>query len=193
MADTIAYILANPVEAGLVRKPHHWPGAISSVEELAPHTKKVKRPEAYFRGEQWPEEVEYPVGAPLEISSRFGGIAEMQRMVAARLEKALAKAEKRHGGMVLGLEKIARRKPMSRAKAWEDFGERVGKFAASTEEIRRGAVARWKQFQLEYRDAREQMLRGKRGIWPEGTWKMHVDFGAERAGMDLRRRAMKRA
>jgi REP element-mobilizing transposase RayT len=187
MANTIVYILANPVEAGLVRKPHLWPGAISSMEELAPHTKKVKRPEAYFRGAKWPDEVEYTVGAPEEISGRFGGIAEMQRIVGARLEAALAKAERHHGGMVLGLKKIAQQGPETRAKAWEEFGDRVRKFAASTQDGERAAVARWKQFQLAYQDARERMLRGERVIWPEGTWKMHVDFGVERRGMALRR------
>jgi hypothetical protein len=186
-ARTIAYLLANPVKAGLVRKPHLWPGAISSVEELAPHTKKVKRPEAYFRGEQWPDEVEYQRGAPEELSRRFGGIEAMQKVVASRLEAALLLAEKRHGGIFLGTEKLARRRPTDRAQAWEEFGESVPTFAASTEETRRAARARRKRFQLEYQDAREKMLRGERVVWPEGTWKMHVHLGAARKGVSLRR------
>jgi REP element-mobilizing transposase RayT len=187
LADSIAYILANPVDAGLVRKPSQWPGTISSVEELEPHTKKIKRPDAYLRGEQWPDEVEYTVGAPEEIAWRLGGIPEMQRIVAARLEARLAKAAQHHGGMVLGLRKIAQRGPNTFAKAWEEFGETVRKFAVSSLDGERAGVARWNKFQLDYQDARQKMLHGRRGIWPEGTWRMHVDFGAERRGMALRR------
>jgi putative transposase len=61
----IAYTMANPVEAGLVRYGRHWPG-VRAAWPAAPRV--VSRPAGFFRGEAeggcWPDEVVFELSRP---------------------------------------------------------------------------------------------------------------------------------
>lgn len=59
VVEKIAYVMANPVAAGLVRHAREWPGAKVDVDELGRGVLRAARPTAYLDPEnpQWPEEV----------------------------------------------------------------------------------------------------------------------------------------
>ncbi|WP_243336838.1 hypothetical protein [Anaeromyxobacter soli] len=44
----IAYVLANPVAAGLVRRGAEWPGLWTAPEQLAGTTLSARRPKVIF-------------------------------------------------------------------------------------------------------------------------------------------------
>src|SRR5512137_1686654 len=47
--DKMAYVLANPVVAGLVRRGAEWPGLWSAPSRIGARARLVKRPDHYFR------------------------------------------------------------------------------------------------------------------------------------------------
>jgi hypothetical protein len=54
--EKIAYCLANPVAAGLVRRAHQWPGVTAQPEQLGRASWTARRPDFYFEQDpQWPE------------------------------------------------------------------------------------------------------------------------------------------
>src|SRR6185436_5501836 len=66
VVEKIAYVLANPVAAGLVEQAHEWPGAKVLVDELGGGVLRVKRPDVYFdrTNPQWPEEATLELTLP---------------------------------------------------------------------------------------------------------------------------------
>ena len=55
--EKLAYVMANPVKAGLVRHARDWPGITVLPHELGRRVWTPKRPEAYFnaKNRQWPD------------------------------------------------------------------------------------------------------------------------------------------
>ena len=72
--EKMAYVLANPVKAGLVQRAAHWPGVTVLPQELGRRTWKVQRPDFYFDARTWPDEVELTLtvatGAPGTLHRR---------------------------------------------------------------------------------------------------------------------------
>ena len=64
--EKMAYVLANPVKAGLVQRAAHWPGVTVLPQELGRRTWKVKRPDFFFDADNpnWPDEVELMLTTP---------------------------------------------------------------------------------------------------------------------------------
>jgi REP element-mobilizing transposase RayT len=48
IVEAIAYVLANPVAAGLVRRAHEWPGARTLADDIGQGTLSARRPEVYL-------------------------------------------------------------------------------------------------------------------------------------------------
>ena len=59
LVEKLAYVMANPVAAGLVRSAKRWPGVTASSEELGRAQWTVARPTWYFTQDDrvWPPEV----------------------------------------------------------------------------------------------------------------------------------------
>src|SRR5262245_58889981 len=66
MVEKIAYVLANPVAAGLVRHAHEWPGATVRVGELGRGVLRAKRPKVYLdaANPEWTDEATLPLTLP---------------------------------------------------------------------------------------------------------------------------------
>ena len=54
--EAIAYLIANPVEAGAVRYGKDWPGAHTLPGDVGTRVIRVRRPKHYFNrnNAQWP-------------------------------------------------------------------------------------------------------------------------------------------
>lgn len=184
VVEKIAYVLANPVAAGLVRRAYEWPGAKVDVSAIGRGTLRAGRPTAYFdpNNPAWPEEATLPLTLPPGIEQDRGD--DFRRMVAAELagqEAEACTALQRQGRRVLGAERVRNISPYDRATSFEALRDRNPTFA-----VGRGQGGAWRLagaavriFRATYRAALEQWRKGVRSaLFPAGTWWMRVFHGA---------------
>jgi putative transposase len=184
MVEKIAYVLANPVAAGLVRHAREWPGAKVDVDEIGRGVLRAKRPEGYLDPENptWPQEATLPVTLPPAIGQ--DGEEAFRRDVAAELQRqeALAGAEvQRQGRRFLGADRARSVSPYERATSFEALRDRNPTFAVGREQgsAWRGAAAAVRAFRASYRSALERWCAGVRStLFPAGTWWMRTFHGA---------------
>ncbi|WP_437600023.1 transposase [Sorangium sp. So ce590] len=184
VVEKIAYVLANPVAAGLVRHAREWPGAKVDVDELGCGVLRALRPSAYLdpKNPQWPEEVTLTLALPPAIEQDGGDGFRCE--VAAELERheAQARAEvERQGMRVLGAERARNVSPYERATSFEALRGRNPTFAVGREQgdAWRIAAAAVRAFRASYRAALERWRGGVRGaVFPSGTWWMRTFHGA---------------
>jgi putative transposase len=184
MVEKIAYVLANPVAAGLVRHAHEWPGAKVNVGELGRGVLRAARPLVYFdpANREWSEEATLPLTLPPAIEQ--DSAEDFCREVAAELERQeeQARAEvQRQGLRFLGAERACRVSPDERATSFESLRARNPTFAVGREQegAWRRAAAAVRAFRASYRAALEQWCAGVRSaVFPGGTWWMHAFHGA---------------
>jgi len=184
VVEKIAYVLANPVSAGLVRHAREWPGAKVDVSEIGRGVLCAKRPTVYLdpKNPKWPEQATLPLtlppGIPPDRAEYF------RRDIAAELERQEAQAHTevlRQGRRFLGAQRALMVSPYDRATSYEALRGRNPTFAAG-----RGQVGAWRAaatavrvFRASYRAALERWCAGVRGIrFPVGTWWMRVFHGA---------------
>ncbi|XXX77542.1 transposase [Sorangium sp. So ce134] len=183
VVEKIAYVLANPVAAGLVRHAREWPGAKAHVDELGCGVLHAMRPAVYLnpRNPQWPEQVTLALALP-PIIEQDGGDG-FRCAVAAELERqeAQARAEvERRGQRVLGAERASEVSPYERATSFEALRDRNPTFAVGREQgdACRIAAAAVRAFRASYRAALERWRSGVRSaVFPLGTWWMRMFHG----------------
>lgn len=183
--EKMAYVLANPVKAGLVERAAHWPGVTVLPQELGRRTWKVKRPDFYFDPDnpQWPDEVELELTLPTSLREVYTD-GQIRDAVALELthQERLARAEvKKRGWKVLGSERARRVSPYRRAKSFEPLRGRNPTFAVGRGQRKAffAAVAELRAFRRAYRDALEQWRAGLRQVlFPAGTWAMRCIHAA---------------
>ncbi len=175
--ERMAYVLANPVKAGLVQRAAHWPGVTVLPQQLGRRTWKVNRPDFYFDADNWPDEVELTLTLPPPLQALYTD-AQIRDAVALELthQERLARAEvRKKGWRVLGSERIRRVSPYGRAKSFEPIRDRNPTFAVGRGQRRAffGAVVELRAFRRAYRDALERWRAGLRQtVFPIGTWAM---------------------
>ncbi len=184
VVEKIAYTLANPVAAGLVRHAREWPGAKVTIGQIGRGELRAKRPSAYFDplNPQWPEEATLPIALPLSVEP--DSTDHFQSEVATELERreAAAQAEvQRRGYRFVGAERANQVSPYERATRFEALRDRNPTFAVGREQgsAWRHAATAVRAFRASYRAAIERWRAGLRDvIFPVGTWWMRVFHGA---------------
>jgi len=183
--EKMAYVLANPVKAGLVERSAHWPGITVLPQELGRRTWKIKRPDFYFDADnpKWPDEVELELTLPPSLREIYTS-AQIRDAVAFELthQERLAHAEvKKRGWRVLGSERVRRVSPYRRAKSFEPIRGRNPTFAVGRGQRKAffAAVVELRAFRRAYRDALELWRAGLRQtVFPAGTWAMRCMHAA---------------
>jgi hypothetical protein len=181
--EKMAYCIANPVAAGLVRRAHQWPGINTAPEHLGRMSWTVKRPEVFFDQDnpQWPKTVTLKLHMPPKLDV---GDAEAREMVAAevtRLEERAQLDVETKGWKVFGREAVLSMSPYKRAKSWEPLRGRNPTFAVgrAQKEAFREAVTLLRAFRRAHRAAVECWRQGVRDVlFPVGTWLMIWAHGA---------------
>jgi len=179
IVEKLAYVMANPVQAGLVRQARDWPGITVLPKELGRRTWMLNRPDAYFRADnpQWPETVELCLTLPPVLAERDGA-EEVREVVGEELERQERRAHQeiaRRGWRFLGAARVRRLSPYRRATSFELLRNRNPTFAVGRGQQRVffQAVAELRAFRRAYRDALEQWRAGLRSVvFPQGTWSM---------------------
>ena len=89
----LAYLAANPVEAGLVRDPADWPGLLSLPASFSSGPRRAYQPEQGFygrgRSKRYPEFVDLELTLPPNMTSEDTFVRDFQRQLDARVQAAL--------------------------------------------------------------------------------------------------------
>ncbi len=187
VVEKVAYALANPVAAGLVKYGHEWPGARTGVGEVGGVKKaeEVARPATrYFDASRLPAVATLEYHVPPECAGL--GAAGFQAAVQAAefaAEEAVRKARKAAGKGFVGVEGLARMTWERRATSEEAWGRRNlrPKVLGADAGARAEALRRVALFEAAYAVAMAAFREGERGVaFPAGTWAMVERLGAER-------------
>jgi putative transposase len=179
----IAYVLANPVAAGLVKRGAEWPGLWTAPEKIGTTKLTVRRPKKFFDPEGYlPETVELELSVP----PRFASAEEFRALLAAELgeleEKALhelASGRRRF----LGAARVLAQSPFARPAPGEPRFELKPRIAARNKWKRIEGLLRLKTWESEYRTSRTSWCAGIRDVlFPAGTYLMRLMYGVQCAG-----------
>jgi putative transposase len=184
IVEKIAYVLANPVAAGLVPRADEWPGATVHVDDLGRGMLRAKRPEVYLDPENpaWPEEATLPFTLPPNIEQ--DDARNFRDQVAAELLQLEGKAHDamwQKGRSFLGAKQAMAVSPHDRATSFEPRRRCNPTFAVGRDQddMRPRAADMVKAFRGAYREALEYWRKGVRDVvFPAGTWWMRVFHSA---------------
>ncbi len=177
-----AYVLANPVAAGLVRRGAEWPGLWSSPEQIGSEKLVARRPKHFFDSSGlMPEVVELELTPPPGFSA-----AEFR----AQLSNALRQLEEKHqqqiasqGRRFLGVARVLAQNPFARPPTGEPRFELEPRIAARDKWRRIEGIQRLKSFLDEYRQAWRERRRGAANVlFPAGTYLLRILHGVQCAG-----------
>ena len=176
--DKMAYTIANPVEAGLVRRSGAWPG----VNLWRPGKYKVLRPQVFFDPNgAMPKSLKLeirPIPHP-EVSTIRESLELVGQAIAER-EKVLRKKRKEVRGTYLGVDRVLAQKPTQ--TPWSKAPRRrlSPRIAVRDKWRRIEALQRLKSFCSDYRDAFERWRAGDREVeFPAGVYLMRVRHGVK--------------
>jgi REP element-mobilizing transposase RayT len=173
--DKIAYVIANPVTAGLVMKPEQWPGFVRWGDVAL----DVERPTSYFREDgSCPDVLTLTITKPVPrpIPSRRAGKWRQRigSLVAGYVEKA-HRDIKSAGRVFLGRAAVLASSFVQRALSYERRFGILPTFAAKVRTVRDRLRKVERHFRTRYRAALEQWRGGTRDVvFPFGTWGMRV-------------------
>ncbi len=178
--DTVgkgAYILANPVAAGLVQHGREWPGVWTPPEQFGT-TLRVKRPDWFFSKDgDMPEEVALTLTAPPSSAS----VEEFRDRVAAAtgsLEAEHRREAQAQQRRFLGRVRVLAQSPCARPAPGEPRRGLNPRVAARDKWKRIEALARLESFLSDYLTALTKYRAGKRdAVFPRGTYLLRVHHG----------------
>lgn len=174
MVGKAAYILANPVAAGLVRTGREWPGLWTAPEQLGAAIITATRPKGFFspKGDM-PESVELVLSLPPGFSSA----QELQGQVAAALHDLEEESRRDLAAArgFLGRARVLAQSPFARPAPGEPRRRLSPRVAARDKWKRIEALSRLLGFLRAYRAAWAAMRSGARDvIFPAGTYLLRV-------------------
>jgi REP element-mobilizing transposase RayT len=178
--DKIAYVVANPVAAGLVRRPEDWPGLLLWGER----TLHARRPSFYFLEDgACARELVLRIVRP---SPREGAPLPGAREWQERVVKAVStKVEAAHrevmsgGRIFLGRAAVLASSFVTQARSYERRFDVIPTFSARSDAVRASLRRIERFFRVRYRSALASWRLGVREVaFPRGTWGMVVVHGA---------------
>jgi len=178
VVNKAAYVLVNPVSAGLVQHGREWPGLWSAPEQLGAATLIAPRPKTFFRA-NW----EMPDSAELVLSvpPGFRSAQEYQERVSVAvrdLEEERRREFHSEQRGFLGRTRVLAQKPFARPAPGEPRRTLSPRVAARDKWKRIEALSRLVGFLRAYRDALAAMRRGVRDVvFPAGTYLLRIEHG----------------
>lgn len=174
--DKTAYVLANPVKAGLVRRGRDWPGLWSSPEQIGGERIIAPRPGEFFRSQKG----SMPVEESLELTppAGFDSTEEFQRKLREALaarEEEVARERAAKGLGFMGKERVLVQRPTARPAPDEPRRKLNPRVAARDKWKRIEALGRLVEFLNGYREAWRARRAGQLdAVFPAGTYLMRV-------------------
>jgi len=181
IVDKVAYVLANPVAAGLVRRGRKWPGLWLSPERIGQPDLEFERPTHFFRkagATALPDHASLGLVAPPAFSSS----EEFRRAVATALmsRESLAELELRGTGRsFLGAAAVVAQQPIATPRGQEPLRGLNPRIACRDKWRRIQALGNLVEFLFAYRSAFARWRAGSLDVlFPAGTYLMRVLHGA---------------
>ncbi len=180
----IAYVLANPVAAGLVKRGSEWPGLWSAPEWIGGESLTVRMPDKFFDPNgPLPHEVKLALAVPPGFSSAAEFRAELVAELRRREEDAAQEISTK-GRRFLGVARVLMQNPFSRPAAGEPRFALKPRIAARDKWKRIEGLSRLREWDCAYQAALERWCSGFRDVvFPAGTWLMRVLHGARCAAI----------
>jgi putative transposase len=177
IVQNLAYILANPVDAGLVDTSADWPGLITAANDVV--TKKVYLGKtglsAYLAKREEPE-LQFSMSLPPGVGDAKTFADDVYREQLA-MEAAARAARQEKERPVLGAKAAKAVEWYHRPKTPVTLGEMNPAIMAVTKEARIAAIAHLKAWRKDYREALDLYRAGNHEVvFPIGTWRMHKLF-----------------
>ena len=123
--EKIAYVLANPVAAGLVHRAEEWPGVTQRLAELGNAKLVAKRPDEYVDADNpiWPKQAELSFSLPPALADNDSREGIVERIgVELRLIEDCARAEvRKNRWRVPGARRVRLMSPTKRARSFENL------------------------------------------------------------------------
>ena len=170
-----AYVLANPVAAGLVEHGREWPGLWSAPDLIGGAPVSVERPKVFFRPNG-----PMPLVTPLRLHrpAGFASATEFDTRLAEALGALEAQAAERlaaEGRSFLGADWVQAQKPTGRPAPGEPRRTLKPRLACRDKGKRIEALARLGEFARAYRAALAGWRRGIRyTLFPPGTYQLRL-------------------
>jgi REP element-mobilizing transposase RayT len=182
VVEKAAYVLANPVAAGLVASGSAWPGLWSVPERIGGEPYVVKRPEHFFDPKGGlPGAVTLDLAVPPAFDSAEQFRDELERALEAREGEARRFWHGRGG--FLGVAGVLAQKATARPKAGEPRRKMNPRVAGRDKWKRIEALGRLVEFLRAYRSAWKTRQAGKLdAVFPHGTYLLRVLHGVPCAG-----------
>jgi putative transposase len=173
-----AYVLANPVAAGLVRRGCEWPGLWSAPERIGGPPLTAQRPSTFFKPNGlMPEQAELALTVP----PGFDSAHEFRDRVLEALDAVEERAQReraRDCRGFLGAVKVLALKPLARPAPGEAHRKLSPRIAACDKWKRVEALSRLVGFIRRYRDAWQARRAGRQGVlFPPGTYLLRIAHG----------------
>lgn len=173
--DKAAYVLANPVAAGLVRRGRLWPGLWSAPEKIGAGALEARRPSHFFDPDgDLPGKVSLKLTAPPGSGSSLVFRERLTALVAEREELAARDFPKGF----LGVARVLAQDPTGSPRGVEPRRKLNPRLAARDKWNRVQVLSRLLTFLQAYREAWVARTEGKRNVvFPAGTYLLRVAHG----------------
>jgi REP element-mobilizing transposase RayT len=178
-----AYVLANPVAAGLVRRGREWPGLWTAPDQIGVATLTAPRPKTFFRANGYlPASAQLELTVPPGFDSHEAFRNDLSAAV-AELEDRASRQLASEGRAFLGAAKVLAQRPLARPATGEPRRRLNPRVAARDKWKRIEALCRLADFVDAYREALAAFSGGVRDVvFPAGTYLMRVVHGLPCAG-----------
>ena len=179
----LAYVICNPIEAGMVESIEEYPGAVTRPEQIGRVAFTLKRPAiGYFANEEkWPKTATLRYEIPAVLKNEYGAGANRAIVDATRARAEQLRKERAAKGLgYLGAEAVCAAPITTQSTREEARGELTPTFAfgPAEHEARKRKLAERRAWQAAYAESLERWRRGERDVvWPPHTWKMRVLHG----------------
>jgi REP element-mobilizing transposase RayT len=176
--EKTAYVLANPVAAGLVPHGKDWPGLWSGTDAVDAESIEAVRPDLFFKKNgSMPQTVQLHLTRPPGFDTTADFVTQVAETLAAAEDAAAASLRKAGKGF-LGVAKVLAQHPFARPATEERFGTLKPRIACKDKWRRRQALQKLGTFVCEYRAALALWRAGVRdALFPAGTYLMRLNHG----------------
>ena len=174
----VAYVLANPVAAGLVRRGRDWPGVWTEPAAIGGAPRLVARPKKFFREDgPLPDLARLVLHRPPGFENDDGFVETLATLLAAAEDRATAELEQK-GRSFLGVAGVLRQKPFARPATGEPRRGLKPQVACRNKWRRVELLLCVREFSRAHQKALEAWRAGIRDVlFPAGTWAMRVFHG----------------
>ncbi|TPV94732.1 MAG: hypothetical protein B7733_13695 [Myxococcales bacterium FL481] len=165
-----AYVLSNPVDAGLVKYSCDWLGA-TSCRLAYGQSIEVRRPKFFFSNDM-PETLTLAITRP-DILPALSDAEVRQRVLAATKDREWSGHERlrKAGGTYLGMKRVLRQDREASPNSREPRRGIRPTVAAMNQWARIQALQLTRQWRAQYEDARRRWLEGEAHVlFPYGTY-----------------------